>query len=134
MKSLRLVCRVCASGLVLACGLATVPLSCEAAIVAPLFAQGGAALVQPGGLQGLANPQNRPEMVQAEPQPEQPPPAEAEPAAATTASPFEIRYLISYLLMLVFVGGGTALVIRPNGRVPPAEGKASTPSKPAAKK
>lgn len=100
---------------------------CQASVVVPVIAQAGAALVQPGGIQGLAN-QQRPEMVQAEPQAD-PAGEPAEPAAdgaaapAPTASPFEIRYLIAYVLMLVFIGGGAGLVIRPTGRIRQDPGK-----------
>jgi hypothetical protein len=95
--------------------------------VVPVIAQVGPALVQPGGIQGLANPQ-RPEMVQAEPQAD-PAGEPAEPAAdgaaapAPTASPFEIRYLIAYVLMLALIGGGTGLVVRPTGRIRQDPGK-----------
>lgn len=110
---------------------------CHAAAVVPMIAQAGAALVQPGGLQGLAqgaaNPAARPEMVQADPQAEQPKPADAA-APATDASPFEIRYLIAYVMMLIFIGGGTGLVVRPTGRTRQHQDKASTPPTPAAKK
>ena len=36
--------------------------------------------------------------------------------AKPEASPFEIRYIISYVLMLLFIGGSTVLIIRPSGR------------------
>jgi hypothetical protein len=96
---------------------------CQASVVVPVIAQAGAALVQPGGIQGLAN-QQRPEMVQAEPQADPAEPAaDGAAAPAPTASPFEIRYLIAYVLMLVFIGGGTGLVIRPTGRIRQDPGK-----------
>ena len=37
--------------------------------------------------------------------------------STSNASPFEVRYLISYLVMLIFIGGGTFLVVRPTGRI-----------------
>lgn len=117
---------------------AALPLAshCHAAAVVPMIAQAGAALVQPGGLQGLAqgaaNPAARPEMVQADPQAAEPKPADAAPA--TAASPFEIRYLIAYLMMLIFIGGGTGLVVRPTGRTRQDQGKAAATPKPAATK
>ena len=37
--------------------------------------------------------------------------------SASTASAFEVRYLISYFAMLIFIGGGTFLVVRPTGRI-----------------
>lgn len=90
--------------------------------VTPIFGQAGVGLVQPGGLQGLANQAARPNMVEAEPPADQPadaaaaePPAE-EAAAVPDASPFEIRYLVTYVLMLAMISGGTFLVARPSGR------------------
>ena len=110
-------------------------------LVAPLLAQGGAALVQPGGIQELAKKANeaRPEMVQADPAPAEAPAAaddaaDAEAAAPKKASPLELRYFISYVLILAFVGGGTALAIRPSGRKPQSLPKPAANAKPAAKK
>lgn len=108
-------------------------------LVAPLLAQGGAALVQQGGLQELAKKANeaRPGMVQAEPAPADAPvaavdAANAEAAAPKKASPLELRYFISYVLIIAFVGGGTALAIRPSGRKPQSSPKPSANAKPAA--
>ena len=55
--------------------------------------------------------------------------AEAKADATPPASAFEIRYIIAYMLMLVFIGGSTFLIIRPSGRAiqggsGPATGKA----------
>jgi hypothetical protein len=90
-------------------------------VLPPLFAQGVGALVQPGGIEGLAQKPPRPGAVQAPEGGNEPPAADqgnAEPQAdaAKSASPFEIRYLISYVLMLLFIGGSTVLIIRPSGR------------------
>lgn len=125
-------------GLVLA--LLTVCLTTDTAIggvpsVMPLIAQGGAGLVPPGGIEALAKPV-RPNMVEAQPDAAQPAeaPANPEPPASPTASPLEIRYIISYVLMLAMISGSTFLVIRPSGRRHQNEGKSGAPAKAAAKK
>lgn len=67
----------------------------------------------------MARQPPRPAAVQAEDDAGDPPAAaqgDADPPAASKASPFEIRYLIAYLLMLIFIGGSAFLVIRPSGR------------------
>jgi hypothetical protein len=84
----------------------------------PLLAQGVGALVQPGGIEGLAQQPPRPAAVQA-PEGGDAPPAdagEAKPETATAANPFELRFIFSYVLILAFVGGSTFLIIRPSGR------------------
>jgi hypothetical protein len=95
----------------------------------PLFAQGVGALVQPGGIEGLAQQPPRPAAVQA-PEGGAPPAgdqnnAEEKPGTGSKASPFEIRYIMSYVLMLAFVGGSTFLIIRPSGRKIQGEGGAA---------
>lgn len=92
----------------------------------PLFAQGVGALVQPGGIEGLAQQPPRPAAVQA-PEGGAPPAgdqnnAEEKPGTGSKASPFEIRYIMSYVLMLAFVGGSTFLIIRPSGRKTQGDG------------
>lgn len=99
-----------------------------------LFAQVSGALVQPEGIQGLAQQPPRPEAVQAEEGGNEPPAADqdnAEPQAdvAKTASPFELRYLISYVLMLVFIAGSTVLIIRPSGRAIQGDAGGTTTAK-----
>lgn len=110
--------------LVLCLGVTVHPMPASATHLTPfpLLAQGVGALVQPGGIEGLAQQPPRPEAVQAPQEGNEPPAdeqANAEPQAdaAKTASPFEIRYLISYVLMLLFIGGSTVLIIRPSGRI-----------------
>jgi hypothetical protein len=95
----------------------------------PLFAQGVGALVQPGGIEGLAQQPPRPAAVQA-PEGGAPPAgdqnnAEEKPGTGSKASPFEIRYIMSYVLMLAFVGGSTFLIIRPSGRKTQGDGGAA---------
>jgi hypothetical protein len=51
--------------------------------------------------------------------------AEEKPGTGSKASPFEIRYIMSYVLMLAFVGGSTFLIIRPSGRKTQGEGGAA---------
>lgn len=89
------------------------------AVPVALFAQGVGALVQPGGVEALAQQAARPAAVQAD-EADANQPAAAQGAAApeptSKASPFEIRYIIVYVLMLIFVGGSTFLIIRPSGR------------------
>ena len=68
------------------------------------------------GLVGIAQPPERPAAVQAPADGVAPGPAEAQPEAASAASPFELRYIFSYVVMLAFVGGSTFLIIRPSGR------------------
>lgn len=102
----------------------------------PLFAQAVGGLVQPGGIEGLAQQPPRPSAVQA-PEGNDAPAgdqnnAEEKPDAAPKASPFEIRYIMSYVLMLAFVGGSTFLVIRPSGRK--IQGDGDTPKAKAAAK
>lgn len=66
------------------------------------------------GLRAVAQPPERPAAVQA---PEDGATAvEAKPEASSAVSPFELRYIFSYVLMLAFVGGSTFLIIRPSGR------------------
>ena len=101
----------------------------------PLFAEAVGGLVQPG-IEGLAQQPPRPSAVQA-PEGNAAPAgdhniAEEKPAAAPKASPFEIRYIMSYVLMLAFVGGSTFLVIRPSGRK--IQGDGDTPKAKAAAK
>lgn len=122
-----------ASGLVAPAALADLPGA------APIFGQAGVGLVQPGGLQGLANQAARPNMVEAEPPADQPadaaaaePPADEAPAAVPSASPFEIRYLLTYVLMLAMISGGTFLVARPSGRRAQAPSPAGSKGKPGA--
>jgi hypothetical protein len=98
-------------------------------LFAPLFAQGVGALVQPGGIEGLAQQPPRPAAVQA-PEGGAPPAgdqnnAEEKPGTGSKASPFEIRYIMSYVLMLTFVGGSTFLIIRPSGRKTQGDGGAA---------
>jgi hypothetical protein len=87
-----------------------------------------------GGIEGFAQQPVRPGVVQA-PEGGNAPPAgdqgnaEARAEATPPASAFEIRYIIAYVLMLVFIGGSTVLIIRPSGRAiqggsGPATGKA----------
>jgi hypothetical protein len=95
----------------------------------PLFAQGVGGLVQPGGIEGLAQQPPRPAAVQA-PEGGAPPAgdqnnAEEKPGTGSKASPFEIRYIMSYVLMLAFVGGSTFLIIRPSGRKTQGDGGAT---------
>ncbi len=97
-----------------------------------LYAQAGAALVQPGGIEGLAKPPARPGVVDAaEAGPAQPAadqePAngDANPAGATQASPFELRFIISYVLMMIFMGAGMFLAVRPSGRLTQGDDAAS---------
>ncbi len=96
-----------------------------------LYAQAGAALVQPGGIEGLAKPTPRPGVVDAaEAGPDQAAPdqvvdGDAKPAGATQASPYELRFLISYVLMMIFMGAGMFLVVRPSGRQVQREDDAS---------
>lgn len=105
----------------------------------PLFAQGVGALVQPGGIEGLAQQPPRPAAVQA-PEGAAPPAgdqnnAEEKPETGSKASPFEIRYIMSYVLMLALVGGSTFLIIRPSGRQIQGDGDAAkSKNKAAAKK
>lgn len=104
----------------------------------PLLAQGVGALVQPGGIEGLAQQPARPAAVQA---PEQAAPqaggqnnAGEKPETNSKASPFEIRYIPSYVLMLAFVGGSAFLIIRPSGRIIQGEdGAAKDQNKASAK-
>jgi hypothetical protein len=104
----------------------------------PLFAQGVGALVQPGGIEGLAQQPPRPAAVQA-PEGGAPPAgdqnnAEEKPGTGSKASPFEIRYILSYVLMLAFVGGSAFLIIRPSGRIIQGEdGAAKDQNKASAK-
>ncbi len=51
--------------------------------------------------------------------------AEEKPGTGSKASPFEIRYIMSYVLMLTFVGGSTFLIIRPSGRKTQGDGGAA---------
>lgn len=66
-------------------------------------------------LSAVAQPPERPAAVQA-PEDGAAAAGDAKPEAAPAASPFELRYLFSYVLMLAFVGGSTFLIIRPSGR------------------
>jgi hypothetical protein len=65
-------------------------------------------------MENRAQEPERPVAVEAKPGDGGPPAAQGE--AKPSASPFEIRYLISYVLMLLFIGGSTVLIIRPSGR------------------
>lgn len=92
----------------------------------PLLAQGVGALVQPGGIEGLAQkpPEDGGEPAAADA-------GEAKPETAPAASPFELRYIFSYVLMLAFVGGSTFLIIRPSGRKIQGDDGAATGKGPA---
>jgi hypothetical protein len=116
---------------------AAAPVSFPLPLFAPLFAQGVGALVQPGGIEGLAQQPPRPAAVQA-PEGGAPPAgdqnnAEEKPGTSSKASPFEIRYIMSYVLMLAFVGGSTFLIICPSGRKTQGDGGAAKADKNAAK-
>ncbi|MFM8635678.1 MAG: hypothetical protein ACKOEX_12870 [Planctomycetia bacterium] len=120
-----------ATGLVAPAALADLPGA------APVFGQAGVGIVQPGGLQGLANQAARPNMVEAEPPADQPadvaaaePPADEAPEAVPNASPFEIRYLVTSVLMLAMISGGTFLVARPSGRRAQAPNPSGSKGKP----
>lgn len=70
----------------------------------------------PHGSRAVAQPPERPAAVQAPEDGAAPAAGDAKPEAASAASPFELRYIFSYVLMLAFVGGSTFLIIRPSGR------------------
>jgi len=67
-------------------------------------------------MESRAQEPERPVAVEAKPGDGGPPAAQGEAEAQPSASPYEIRYLTSYVLMLLFIGGSTVLIIRPSGR------------------
>lgn len=83
------------------------------------------------GMTIMAQPPGRPAAIQAPEGGLNQPPAEAEQEAAQAANPLEFRYLLSYILLLAFVGGSTFLIIRPSGRATlpdaPTTAKGSVP-------